>query len=394
MSIYAQHGYGKSDKINRGIENGNIEGIILSPKDENPENMKHFINTIRNDYKDIEMLFDPQFYVSTLIPAREGYLLKYDYYKSSLIRANFMKHTDILEYITKTIDYQYELNLPKIVSSTIIVDDFNDPWSQISLTMAQEAEVYNSSKDNPKPLIISLCFNETALKDGKAVDEYLDMLSLLNVTGFYILIRREGRNSAFDIEPNILSRFMYMNYTLSYINQYEIILGCTDFVGIPIYCTGIRAISTGWFTGLKQFTLSRFQPSSGGRRPLPRYTSKGLLNCILQIPELQTIYELGMIDSVLSNTKYDSILKINPGRVLWPSDIECLQHWQVLDAITKRIDEFKSISEKLDYFSELILETKKLYSDLEDSTMIWETSHNYLEQWTIGINDFRTKIGV
>ena len=127
MAIYAQQGYGKSDKISRGIEDGNISGIVLSPKDENPTKMQEYINYIMGKYKDVEIIFDPQFYVSTISPAKEGNLLKYDYFKPNLNRANFMKHSDILEYIVKTIDYQYNLNLDKIVSPTIIVDDFNDP---------------------------------------------------------------------------------------------------------------------------------------------------------------------------------------------------------------------------------------------------------------------------
>lgn len=394
MSIYAQHGYGKSDKISRGIEDGNIGGIILSPKDENPNKIEEYIQFIYKNFKDVDLIFDPQFYVSTITPAKEGNLLRYDYYKSNLIRANFMRHKDIMEYVTNTIDYQYKIKLNKIVSPTIIVDDFNDPWSQISLTMAQEAEIYNSSLDNSKPLLISICFNETALKNSEAVSEYLDMLSLLDVKGFYIVVKRENKNSAFEIDPQILSKLMYFSYTLSTINQYEVIFGYTDFVGIPIYCTGIKAMSTGWFNGLKQFTLSRFQPSTGGRRPLPRYTSKQLLNAILQIPELQTIYELGMIDSVISNTKMDSALKVNPAGVPWLADIECLQHWEVLHDITNKIDTMDSISKKLDYTLKIISEANNIYLELAKKNMIWDTAHYHLEQWTRGINDFRNEIGV
>lgn len=394
MAIYAQQGYGKSDKISRGIEDGNISGIVLSPKDENPTKMQEYINYIMGKYKDVEIIFDPQFYVSTISPAKEGNLLKYDYFKPNLNRANFMKHSDILEYIVKTIDYQYNLNLDKIVSPTIIVDDFNDPWSQIALTMAQEAEAYNLTKPGSKPLLVSICFNETALKNSQAVNQYLDMLSLLDVAGFYISVRREEKNSALEIEPNILSKLMYFNYILSYINEYEVILGYTDFVGIPLYCTGIKSISTGWFNGSKQFTLSKFQPSTGGRRPLARYTSKELLNCILQIPELQTTFDLGMIKSVISNSQYDSVLKVNPGGVPWPPDVQCLQHWEVLSEITKKIDTINSIAGKLDYTLDLIDKAKVLYSKLDNKRMVWQTSHHHLEQWERGIKSFRNEIGV
>ena len=46
MSLFVQHAYGKSDKIDNGIGDGNISGIILSPKAETPQNLEMYIKNI------------------------------------------------------------------------------------------------------------------------------------------------------------------------------------------------------------------------------------------------------------------------------------------------------------------------------------------------------------
>ena len=60
MSLFVQHAYGKSDKIDNGIGDGNISGIILSPKAETPQNLEMYIKNIDDD---VEILLDPQFYL-------------------------------------------------------------------------------------------------------------------------------------------------------------------------------------------------------------------------------------------------------------------------------------------------------------------------------------------
>ncbi|OPX86927.1 MAG: hypothetical protein A4E53_02689 [Pelotomaculum sp. PtaB.Bin104] len=396
MSLYAQHGYGKSNKIDRGIQGRHLAGVILSPKDERPDKMGEYINYLQTNYPSIDILFDPQFYVTTVIPANEGNLIRYDYYESSLTRRNFVAPSDLARYVERTIDYQMGLNLTNIVSPSILLDNFNDPWSQIALSLAHESQAYHSRFNNGSSLLISLCFSEMALRNSDALNEFLDMISLLDVHGFYIIIKRDNNNGSPQIEPIILQNLMYLSYVLSYINQYTVVLGYTDFVGVPLYATGISAISCGWYNGLREFSLSRFQPSTGGRRPRARYSSQQLLNSILIIPELDTINRLGMINSVLSNTNYDGVIRPNPANTVWPLDLSCLHHWQILNRIISGIDNMASVSEKLDYVVGLIDQADITYSTFVNANIIFDNKSNreHLRQWRIGIDGFRNQLGV
>ena len=46
MGLYAQHGYGKGNKINKAIESNNISGVILGPKGESPKKIIEFVNEL------------------------------------------------------------------------------------------------------------------------------------------------------------------------------------------------------------------------------------------------------------------------------------------------------------------------------------------------------------
>ena len=60
MTLLAQHGWGKSDKITTALSNGSISGLILSPRDETPENAAAVLASIAGHHPDAARLFDPR----------------------------------------------------------------------------------------------------------------------------------------------------------------------------------------------------------------------------------------------------------------------------------------------------------------------------------------------
>src|SRR2546427_11519836 len=106
MNIYAQHGYGKSDYIEEALTKGHIQGVILSPRDEAPSALKTFATAIHKKFlKKATILFDPQFYVTTIPAAKDGNLPSYPYYAPSLTRATFTPST-VQKYAKEVINFQ------------------------------------------------------------------------------------------------------------------------------------------------------------------------------------------------------------------------------------------------------------------------------------------------
>ena len=75
MSLFAQHGHGKSDKITTALA-GTLDGVIFGARNEKPEKLAACLEDIRESF-DVELLVDPQFYVCTQTPPNDRYLPDY-----------------------------------------------------------------------------------------------------------------------------------------------------------------------------------------------------------------------------------------------------------------------------------------------------------------------------
>jgi hypothetical protein len=62
MQLLAQHGYGNGDKIDRGLEEKLLDGVIFGAKDISPDKLAFTLGKLEEEYPDSVRLFDPQFY--------------------------------------------------------------------------------------------------------------------------------------------------------------------------------------------------------------------------------------------------------------------------------------------------------------------------------------------
>ena len=397
MSIYVQHGWGKSDKILRGISDNSISGVIWSPRDEEVGALPSAISG-RGTNPMVVMLVDPQFYASTIPNPRAGKLPDYPYYPASLLtRADFSNPQNIQDYVRNTIDYQVNLNLGRIVSPTICFDDFQDQWSQIALMMATASVNYHASIPNIPSLLLSFVFAETALSSQSGLDDFLDSVSTLNASGIYLIVRRSSQEYPTSLEPNRLENMLYLVYALAHINEFEVICGYSDFESILLHAVGASAIGCGWYNNLRQFSFDRFQPTRGGQQARPRYSSLQLLNSIL-VEELDSIHYIGQLASVLSGNNYDNAFnnQQTPSNTPWPLDISTLHHWSVLQHASDRVRSGTSISQSLDISSSMIGQAEAMYQQLMRRGVTFETpsSNRNLLNWRTALLNFRNRVQI
>ncbi len=400
MSIIAQCGYGRSTKIQDGLAQGTIEGVILSPRDEKKDKLEGFAAELASDYPDAVVLFDPQFYASTIIGANDARLQEYDYYSSNLNRLNFPSNR-LRKYVEDCLNYQHDdlgAQISYILSPTVLFDDFRDNWSQISLDLAIASADYHANLDDPKALLISLVFSEGALNSFDALEEYLDALTELEVAGFYVIVRRNSQSLSHSLESQAMAHLMYMTHVLSNINEYELIFGYTDWYSFLLHSAGAGHTASGWYQSLRQLSLGRFLPSTGGRRPRKRYSSLPMLSCPLIYPELEDIFQVGSLPQVLTGSQYDRILAGGPaaGESAWNDEDSCLHHWTSLSKLAAIIDGQATSVNKLNQAENLIRNAAGLYRNLEQYGVSFEasTGPSHLVEWQNGLREFRSLAGV
>lgn len=402
MSILAQCGYGRGNKIELGLKENSIRGVIMSPRDERRDRLEQAIQDWGSSYQNTLIMFDPQFYAVTLNNPRDGHLSEFDYYNnnSGLGRAHF-SGTRIRQYVKTCLDYQHQTfgkNVAYLISPTILFDGFRDSWSQISLNMAVESADYHITLNKPQPLLISIVISETAFQSLDAMEEFLDAVTEIDTQGFYIIIRRNAISLQNAIEASPFGRFMYFCYVLTTINKYDVIVGYCDWYSFLLDVAGVTHSANGWYQNLRQFSLLRFKPPAGGRRPRKRYSSTPLLSCPLINPELQDIYQTNLLPRVLSGSKHDIILQNNPisGEANWSDEISCLVHWFSLSSLSQQICSKSTPLERIQEAEQIMLNALSLYTQLGIQGISFDpaTGPVHIREWQDSLQEYRSLIGV
>ena len=402
MSILAQSGYGRGSKTEQGLNDGVIHGVIMSPRDERKDRLEQAVQDWGGSHPNALVMFDPQFYAASLNNPRDGHLSEFDYYdnNSGLGRTHF-SGTRIQGYVRECLDYQHQTfgsNVAYLISPTIFFDAFRDSWSQIALNMAVESADYHSSLNSPQPLLLSLVISETAFQTIDAVEEFLDALTEIDAQGFYIIIRRNSASVQNAMESATFGRFMYFCHVLTTINEYDVILGYSDWHSFLLEAAGVTHTATGWYQNLRQFSLARFQPSYGGRRPLKRYSSAPLLSCPLINPELQDIHLANLLSRVLSGSNHDAILQNGPtaGEANWTDEISCLAHWYSLNSLSQRLSALPTQSARIQEAERLMQNALTLYAQLGSQNVSFNptTGPNHIREWQDSLQEFRALAGV
>ncbi|MGG3888607.1 hypothetical protein [Metabacillus fastidiosus] len=397
MKIFAQQGYGKGDKIHNGLNSSALDGIILSPRDEREVKLRQFVEEIQSSYPNTDLLLDPQFYYSLYIDGTSKNLEDYPYFPGVINLTTLRSFRNIQKFVNDCIEFQEDIGLDCVVSPNILIPNFSDRQAQIALNMAEESA--NIAEDKGLDLYISLTFSESALNESRNVNDFLNELSTLNATGFYVTIDRKtpDYNQDYESETSLLNLLTFI-YSLSEINEYKVIMGYSDIIGILYLTVGAHAISTGWHNSSRKFTVQqRVLPTSGGRQPRERYTSIPLLNSIL-VSELDTIsnqLRARNIDytTLLSNSAYENvILSGNNPSDTWSRGISHLQHWSALKNATEDIfTNPDDISDRLDDMENYIDEAVAKYNLLNSLPIQLEKSSkgDHLETWTRALREFR-----
>jgi hypothetical protein len=390
MKLYAQHGYAKSDKMDRALEAEALDGVIFGPNNEKPESLRDCVRKFAQLKPSPDILIDPQLYVSLLPSPKEGNLPLYDEYYSSNLTTRDLTPRRIDEIVRKVLDFQRNLPVTRLVSPTIILESFTNRSAQIAQFLAQASMDYHAGLKSARPLMLSFVFNETALSSQDQVNEFLDTVSLYEAAGFYLVVARPVGQYQQIFEWERMACWMLILYSLGIRNRFEVVCGYTDFPGFLASAVGASAAATGWFNSLRQFDVKRFSPSTGGRPPKERYSSAPLLSSIF-LQELDNCYDADMIEDVLTGTDYDQIFQEDrPSAYDWPPDVSTLHHWATLKMLF-RLTKGGNIKDRIQIVEKAIASAEILYGKLGRKGVQFDptTGPSNLREWGQALATFR-----
>jgi hypothetical protein len=392
MMLLCQHGHGKSNKIDQGIKSGDIAGAILGPCNESPDGLISYSQKLRK--AGATSLIDPQLHACQVKPPKHGKLPEYDYYQSPFGRMKASRSSIISSVVSDALSLQQDADVTSYISPTVHFTDFNDAWSQASFAFADESISWAEENDD-KEIYISLVMSEACLKDHNGLSKFLDDITELDVHGFYIVIDREYTTYTTDFDPRSLSGLMQLAYILGDLNEYSLIFGYTDLVGVVLSSFSNISTACGWYNSLRQFSMNRFQYRSGGRPPKPRYTSCNLLDVPPLNPDVANAEAVGALSSIQHGSTQDASLAANFHAATWSQPEAIWHHWNAVNHLCSGVRNIQKTANRLDHVESLIQNASALRVMLENQGVAFTPpAPAQYDNWQQGISDFRSDMGI
>jgi hypothetical protein len=339
MKLYAQQGYGTAGKIIAGLEAGYIHGAILSPKDYRIDRVHELLGQMSAAHTNADRLFDPQMYASLIAhdpAARMGRLMEEDYpYFAPRRRNQLETERSVIDDLRACLEFQRELNVTHVIAPNILIKrSLNSIEGLIAKTFIRNAADIWAEVGDGRPLLATIAADGDALQDRHELESFLADITVLESppAGFYLLVAHPTSQIGPElVDYRTLAGWMLMNHSLS-LNGFQLVNGFSDILTPFLVAAGGQAGATGWWANLKVFSMDRFEPPSpGGRRPVLRYLSKGLLNSI-RFDELERLRRIfpSVLNGLSSDALYDEINGSQPD----DQQAEVLQTWDAVSSFS------------------------------------------------------------
>jgi hypothetical protein len=325
VSFFIQHGYGKSNKIAEIAQEGNTDGVILSPADEDADCLRGTVADLTQ--MRLRNFLDPQTFIYSLNPKGSGRC-----HNSHGLELGRIHWSADAQTITRSIEAVRCANeaagvSPAFIAPTCLQSSFGDVWTPLALQFARTS----SATWGADHTIASVVIDEGALSDWSAVADWLDVATTLEVKGFYFIVNRTRRDyptPAWD--PVSLCNLLRLLYNLAYINQYEVIWGYSDLEGLIGLSSGINAIASGWHYTLRTATTQKWQPAptAGRQPPAPRVHVGRLWSSMRAQPEVEALFRTPLRDEIFSSHQISRL--DNGGFASWARAEAQVQHLRLL----------------------------------------------------------------
>lgn len=301
MTYWLQHGFGKAQKISTVAANGNTTGVILSAADEDTQSLAQTALAIRD--LGLQVLVDTQSYLYSSTPQgvarfHEPNGVSFPALHWSQDAAATQAQLGAVELLNRAVNPDGRWIAPSVLQSS-----FADVWTPLALQFARTAsDMWGGDRT-----VATVVIDEAALASWDAVDSWLDVATTLDVSGFYILVNRSNTGyPPVAWATDRLTNLMRLNYTLSAINDYEVLWGFSDSEGLLSEALG-ASMAVGWTFGLRQFSVAKWQPSGGGRPAIIRYYMPLLWSSLRAEGEADLLHDSGFANNVFLEHQLEEI---------------------------------------------------------------------------------------
>lgn len=369
MRLYAQHGHASADKMHKAIQEGFVDGVILSPRYLKPDSAGQYVEELRVINPGIDILIDPEFYATKYVETPNSqmrYLEEWPHFAPRR-RNELLVGTDTVDAtLHAAYAVQRKVGCTALIAPSIYVSNsFDSLEAAIAISFFTRAKSVAAEMDIDIPIYATVAVGRDALIDQQEYVAFLNVITAVEPApeGVYVLVgagptdKRSGTVRSEIIVPEVIAGWMLMNYSLA-LNGLIVVNGYSDILTPMLGIAGGYAGATGWWSNLQVFSMGRYvKGGGGGRLPLIRYLSTRLLNRIT-INERQAFAEV--VPDVMNTLGTDVLYeRKEPGRTE-----EALQAWDAIASLNNDVIT-DDISKGLEQLREKIVAAEECYDKLK-----------------------------
>lgn len=372
--ILCQDGYQGRNLLRRGLAEGALDGVVLSPRYHAPNEMIDVGTELASTGAFV--VVDPEFQLSLVPDAALLQLSAYPYFAPNLSRRSFSGRI-ISDVVASCLRFQMDCSCSALLTPSLELASSRDWMSQVVLAMNEEAVAQRDSLV-PVPLYASLCIGEALLASDDQVDELLDMVTTLEVAGFYIVAARARQDPMWSCPGAdvMFGNLLYISAILRS-NGFDVLLGYSDIGGALAIAAGAGSIATGWFKSQRHYCADAIVASGFGRQPRKAYASAPLMTWVFLEPDLDVIRQHGMLGDVLSGTEHDGLIADREYDA-WRREPMVLGLWSTMK--TLELSTFPRDS-GLELAAVRLQEARQLHNLLRAANLPLESDFGHLASW-------------
>lgn len=398
MKLYAQHGYGPSDKLTSGLSDGVLDGVVLGAKDTSADQIDVLITGLKNAKPDADVLFDSHYYAS-ILPRDQDYRLgnlkSYPYW-SDVARNDlfFLDQANIQMDLRQCLQYQNKPALSTFIAPNIVVRGTLNSRDGVAASLfINHAAVIAHDINAEKPVLATIALSREALLDSAELERFVHLITSLKnpPDGFYLLLALAGPLNSELFHADVIENLLYLVSSLK-LNGFEVVMGYSDLVGPILASVGLDAGCSGWFQTLRMFSLNRFEGASGGGKPARAlYLSLRLFNRIL----VSELFPAVIADRKVRNGFAPDDAYFIGEEVVEPEtrSAECIQSWDTLQRLQNTFG-IGTQRDRLKTLEAFLQEALTLYKSLRRRGMTFESksSDTHLAPALQGLAQFQRNL--
>lgn len=384
MPAYMQMGHDTQNLIGeKGLEL--FTGIILSPVNRNPEELKNDILKFKQIKKEYDIFLDPQFYMPKI---DRGELGNHPYFSKEIDSID-LSSFDWWKFVCDNLlEYGKELTVNTIASPVVIPSS----WSEEYFLHCNDVSNYLVAKSIETQIYSTVLIPFAELTTTENINKIASMVSVSKAIGFYIIFvsdkepRRELSNAG-----ELFGAMQFINLLKK--TDKTLCIGFCSSEFILYKAAGAHHCSSGIFFNLRRFTKSRFEePNESGGGQLAYWTEEGLLGFIrdadilrLEKSKFPNILLSGSSNNQWSKIILENLKSENPSAWLAQSWRQYLA-WFCLTE--KKLDD----EDRLKSVDHLLINSEKNWLDLEDENVLFDEPRNnggWIRPWRQALIDFK-----